>query len=300
MGTSTAPMNTFGLRLHSLLQRILWNSAGPRCAHVQSLWDRFGHRKRVVRFGGSLYCVDECLESALRKALVHMRPNRKSIVSHRLPLGLLLLSRQQVAPEQLTEALHAQRAAGRGKIGEWLVSLGFISEQQVTAALAKQWSCPVLRVDAPGSWGRYFPAIPLALLEHHSMAPVAFVEATATLHVAFADHVDYSVLYALEQMSGCHTEPCMALPALVENRIESIRKASEDTQITFECDSEASEFPRIVQSYCMRLTVREIKVNICDPYIWVRLFPAGRSPMDLLFHWHATARWYASRNLCGA
>ncbi|HEV2398273.1 MAG TPA: hypothetical protein VGS27_15130 [Candidatus Sulfotelmatobacter sp.] len=186
------------------------------------------------------------------------------------------------------EALQAQRAAGHGKIGEWLVSLGYVSVQQVTTALARQCSCPVLRLSAPVSWDRPVPAIPRALLEYHLMAPVAFVEPTATLHVAFADHVDYSVLYAVEQMTGCHTEPCIALPSFIHSRIESIRKQQEDTEITFECDPETLEFPRIVQSYCARLTVPEIKVNICDPYIWVRLFTAVRSPMDLLFHWPAT------------
>ena len=62
---------------------------------------------------------------------------------------------------------------GAAKSGSGCRHLGFASEQQVTAALARQWSCPVLRSDsceAPSPAA--FPQIPVALLESSVMIPV--------------------------------------------------------------------------------------------------------------------------------
>ena len=110
--------------------------------HTQSLWGRLRGKTGGVVIQGLRYCRDECLERALTDAVRRIRQTvPRAAAPHRVPLGLLLLSRQQITVEQLRAALAAQHAAGHGKIGEWLVNLGFVNEQQVTAALARQWSC---------------------------------------------------------------------------------------------------------------------------------------------------------------
>ena len=138
--------------------------------------------------------------------------------------------------EQLRAALRAQRSAGRGRIGEWLRTLGFVSEQQVTAALARQWSCPVLRTNSfsPGNStlsAHRAPQIPVTLLESFVMIPVEYVETTATLHIAFGEGIDYSVLYAIEQMLGCRTESCMAVPSLVRQNLQSLSERRGESEV---------------------------------------------------------------------
>ena len=114
---------------------------------------------------GERYCRTECLERALVEIFVRALPlsHGATVTSHRVPLGLLLLSRQQLTAGQLRSALAAQRGAGRGlgqkKIGAWLQDLGFSTEREVTAALARQWSCPVLRAGSMAMEANCFPAI---------------------------------------------------------------------------------------------------------------------------------------------
>jgi hypothetical protein len=140
--------------------RDLWTSLAPDCAYSgcinpQSRLKRIYKRQRSVRLRGAQYCRAECLEMALIDVL-RMRPvPPRDPAARRIPLGLLLLSRQQITAEQLRWALAAQTEANgcvdeavpteRKKIGAWLQELGFATEQQVTAALARQWSCPLLR-----------------------------------------------------------------------------------------------------------------------------------------------------------
>jgi len=233
---------------------------------------------------GTRYCVEGCLERVLSDLLgrLHRTPKHKA-GPRRIPLGLLLLSRQQLTAEQLQAALAAQRAAGCGRIGEWLQTLGFVNEQQVTTALARQWSCPVLRSESllQPAFDRT-PQIPLALLESHLMIPVAYVEATTTLHIAFAEGIDYSVLYALEQMLGCHTEPCLAVPTALRQRLQALSAKRGESEMLFDRVADPAEFTRIVQSYSVRVAASEIRLAACGGHVWVRLLRPAGHPLDLL------------------
>lgn len=223
------------------------------------------------------------MERALVSSLQRLRSTAtRTLPTHRVPLGLLLLSRQQLSAEQLRSALESQRNAGRGKIGEWLQTLGFISEQQVTAALARQWSCPVLRASFVSPGASRAPQIPITLLESFAMIPVDYVESTSTLHIAFGEGIDHSVLYAIEQMLGCHTRSCMALPSFVRQNLEPLLERRGEDEVVFDRVADDAEFSRIVRSYCLRLSVSEIRLVACGPHFWVRLLRPSRPPLDLL------------------
>jgi hypothetical protein len=82
------------------------------CIHHGSLWHRMRRRSRGIRLQGAHYCRTECLELALAEVFAQTRPvSRRSAAgaAHRIPLGLHLLSRQQLTAAQLRAALEAQR-----------------------------------------------------------------------------------------------------------------------------------------------------------------------------------------------
>ncbi len=272
------------------------------------------------------------MERALTDTLRRLRSvslRASATAPHRVPLGLVLLSRQQLTAEQLRAGLAAQRSAGRGRIGEWLQTLGFASEQQVTSALARQWSCPVWRASVlhPGAALRprvslrpefskpesakpgfakpgfaksgsaklgsakpesakpgisCAPRIPRTLLEAFVMVPVDYVEATDTLHIAFGEGIDYSVLYAIEQMVGCRTEFCLAAPSFVHHHLQSRSLQRVESEVVFDRVADGGEFSRIVRSYSVRLAASELRLAVCGPYLWVRLLGRTRPPLDLL------------------
>jgi hypothetical protein len=272
----------------SLAWREFWRKLAPGtghhdCVHTHGLWRHLRGRVPAVQLEGSRYCLERCLERALRDALQRVHGIvRKPVASHRVPLGLLLLSRQQISVEQLRAALEAQRAASRGRIGEWLQALGFASQDQITAALARQWSCPVLRAPSAIPRSTCAPRIPLPLLEAFIMVPVHYVKSTETLHIAFGEGIDYSILYAIEQMTGCRTEPCMAIPSFVHANLESLCLHRAENEIFFDHVSDLAEISRIIRSYCSRLTASEIRLAACGPYLWVRLLRTSHTSVDLL------------------
>lgn len=237
--------------------------------------------------------MDKCVERALAEALGRLRTIPKRAAAHRVPLGLLLLSREQLTAEQLRQALAAQSAAGRGRIGEWLLGLGFVSDVQITAALARQWSCPVL----PGLVldSSRVPQLPLCLLESFGMAPVDYVSSTATLHMAFAEGIDYAVLYAIEQMLGCHTEPCLVLPRVLRGNLAVLAEHRPESEVVFDRVADMAECARIVRSYSVRVDASEIRLAACGPHLWVRLLGAAPTPLDLMLRAPGEAKSEALR-----
>jgi hypothetical protein len=329
MGTASLHFDAWGVAWRNFLKKIAPACGRLDCRHTQTVWRRYRRKSRGVVIQGLRYCLEECMERAVGDALDRLGPvSKRAPAPHRIPLGLLLLSRQQLTTDQLRAALAAQRSAGRGRIGEWLQALGFASEQQVTAALARQWSCPVLRADSwhgetslkhtflnhasfnhaslgegsahrgssnPGSSKAGFseagfsnpgsgraPQIPLTLLLSFFMIPVHYVAATETLHVAFGEGIDYSVLYAIEQMLGCHTEFCLAVPSLVRQQLDALAGPRAESEVVFDRVADSSEFSRIIRSYSLRLSAAEIRLAACGPHLWVRLLRPAHPPLDLL------------------
>jgi hypothetical protein len=329
MGTVSLHFDAWGLAWRDFLKKMAPACGRLDCRHTQSVWRRYRRKSRGVVIQGLRYCPEECMERALADTVDRLGPvSKRAPAAHRIPLGLLLLSHQQLTADQLRAALAAQRTAGRGRIGEWLQVLGFASEQQVTAALARQWSCPVLRAESwhggtslqptflnhdssdhasssegsvrrgsstaesskAGSSTAGFskagpsraPQVPLTLLQSFFMIPVNYVAATETLHLAFGDGIDYSVLYAIEQMLGCHTEFCLAVPSLVRQQLDALAGPRAESEVTFERVADSFEFSRIIRSYSLRVSAAEIRLAACGPHLWVRLLRPSHPPLDLL------------------
>jgi hypothetical protein len=272
----------------SLVWRDFWRKLAPECGradcvHTGSLWRRMRVSRQRILVQGSRYCPEVCLHRALGEVLGRLRSAcPRASAPHRIPLGLLLLSRRQLTEQQLRAALEAQHTAARGRIGEWVQALGFASEQQVTAALARQWSCPVMPA-ASVTRGNLIPQIPDALLESFVMMPVDYVAASRTLHMAFGEGIDYSVLYAIERMADCRTEPCMAAASAVRKQLETRSGLRSESELVFDGVTDDAECSRIIASYSIGVGASEVRIAVCGRYFWVRLLRLSRPPLDLLF-----------------
>jgi len=74
-----------------------------------------------------------------------------------------------------------------------------------------------------------FPRYSNAFAESFQMMPVELVEATGTLLMAFSEGIDYTVLYAIEQMLGYHTEPCLVCPSTLKKSLQALARHRQPT-----------------------------------------------------------------------
>lgn len=120
---------------------------------------------------GHWFCADQCLELEIEHVVQRILSKQHSLTRtpHRMPLGLLMLSRGFLNKDQLQTALLKQRHEPSDKIGQCLQRLGYVTERQVVAALALQWGTPVLAFPeeiAPEN------AVPSELLDALRIMPV--------------------------------------------------------------------------------------------------------------------------------
>ena len=120
---------------------------GHDCGGARRAWERISNGAGSVCVHGLRYCFPHCFERELTRRLDRMQPTRalRPRPAHRLPLGLLMLSRGELTHSQLGETLQEQQRHKERRIGECMQQLGYVREPQVTAALALQWCCPVLK-----------------------------------------------------------------------------------------------------------------------------------------------------------
>jgi hypothetical protein len=256
------------------------------CSGSKSLWGRVWQRRNGVHFDGVLYCHPQCLETAVRQELTRLQAyTPSSPPANRMPLGLLMVARGKLSYDQVLVALAAQRKSG-GSIGEWFEKLGFLTEQEVAAALGLQWGCPVassLEFHATSH------NLPIAILETFLMWPVQHVSATNTLHIAFGKRVDHVTLYAIEKMLGCHTQPCVAAPRIIASRIERLRQEPRLGEIEFRSMRDTAEMVRIATGYIGRLAAEEIRISRLGSLIWL-LMKNRLTSLHLLFRLRTDAQ----------
>jgi len=265
-------------------QRLTHRCANADCPYSGKLWSALVQATSAVEFEGRRYCGLACLKSSVSfrvhtlLASFHQDKPR----AFRIPLGLLLINRGALTQEQLRSALHQQREFGRGRIGDWLLQLGMVNEEQLTQALGQQWACPVFPLElqpAKASWG---DLLPVPLLESACAVPVHASPDGCLVHLAFADRVDHTLLYAVEQMLGCRTVACVASATSVARLLEHLRRTAAREETSFDTVRDPRDVNSTITNYAEELHATRISLARAAAYLWVR-FHRNRSTRDLLF-----------------
>ena len=257
------------------------NCALVSCPGPKPLWQRLLRRPSGAFLHGQFYCGPQCLETALVGQITRLRAMTPPVQPpNRIPLGLLMVARGKLTHIEVRAALEAQRRARYGTIGDWIEKLGFASEQDVTAALALQWGCPVAS-SFDLSTVEFAGRIPLPILEAFQMLPLNYAASTNTLYVACGARVDHAALYAIEKILDCRTQPCVAPPKSIARQLEAMRQLPRPSDVEF-VTRDLSEMARITSSYVARLSPEEVRLRRIGRFIWLRL-KARSVSTNLLF-----------------
>jgi hypothetical protein len=183
---------------------IFQTCANPHC---DSGWLHLWRSRSAPIFEGGWYCSAGCTAAGLQAAVRREMDGRGNAVEshrHRIPLGLAMLEQGWITSEQLRHALEAQRQAGSGRLGYWLVRQQGISEELVTRALGLQWSCPVLGMDFHDAEG-LTTLVPRLFVDAFGAMPLR-VAAGKILYLGFEDRLDPALALAVERMTGLRVE----------------------------------------------------------------------------------------------
>jgi hypothetical protein len=263
---------------------IIPRCAGTECPRRGRFWPLQFAKTSGVLFESRWYCSVACLQGLLAVRLHDLlsgftpEPSR----TYRVPIGLLLVNRGTISHEQLREALRRQRAAGHGRLGEWLRRMDVIVDQQLTTALGQQWGCPVFPLERQPFHSANGNLVPLALFESACAVPAHVSPDARTVHLAFGDRLDFTTLYAVERMLDCRTIACVATESSVRKLLYELRRANPILDPAFDTVHDPAEMARIVCSYAVELRATRVTAARAADYIWVR-FHRKDAARDLLF-----------------
>jgi type IV pilus assembly protein PilB len=133
-------------------------------------------------------------------------------------IGELLLKEKRITPAQLQEALNHQKANG-GKVGVSLVRLGFVTDEEITDLLSKQYGVPSINLSQFEIDSSVIKLLPTDTVQKYQIVPLS--RAGATLTIAITDPTNVFAMDDIKFMTGYNVEPVVASETSV---IEALRR----------------------------------------------------------------------------
>ena len=103
-------------------------------------------------------------------------------------LGEILLNENLITPDQLTQALEHQKANG-GRLGSSVVKLGFLSDDDITAVLSRQYGVPSINLAYFEVDPSVIKLIPMDTALKYQVLPLSRVGSSLTLAMIFSSRI---------------------------------------------------------------------------------------------------------------
>ena len=243
--------------------------ANPDC---RSGWLHLWRSRSVPVFEAGWTCSSTCtaarMVAAVRREL-NGRVGLHESHRHRIPLGLLMLEQGWITQAQLRRAVEAQKTAGTGRLGQWLMQQKATNESMVTRALGLQWSCPVLPLEFHDAAG-LSALMPRLFVDAYGALPLR-LGAGKVLYLGFNGSLDPVLALAIERMSELRVESGIVQESLFQPAHARMLNAKFPSVELVEAVSEAAAAHALARSVerARPSASRLVRVHEC---LWLRMW----------------------------
>src|SRR5271155_5684428 len=173
-------------------------------------------------------------------------------------LGDLLVKEKIITPEQLEQAVKIQKE-NNTRLGAALVKLGFLSDEDVTNFLSRQYGVPAINLSYFEIDPSVVKLIPYETAKRYQILPLSRVGASLT--IAMVDPTNVFAMDDIKFMTGFNIEPVVASESSI---IEGIDKAygakeGEDLETVMQSMSEMNESDIEVQAEEQELGLADLE-----------------------------------------
>jgi type IV pilus assembly protein PilB len=140
-------------------------------------------------------------------------------------LGEILLTDNLITADQLKQALDYQKTNG-GRLGNSLVKLGFLNDDEVTAVLSRQYGVPSINLGYFEVDPNVTKLIPMDTAVKYQVLPLSRVGSSLTL--AMVDPTNVFAMDDIKFMTGFNIEPVVASEASILDAIKKQYGSMED------------------------------------------------------------------------
>jgi type IV pilus assembly protein PilB len=142
-------------------------------------------------------------------------------------LGEILIKENIISSEQLKQALEYQKTNG-GRLGNALVKLGFLSDDEVTAVLSRQYGVPSINLAYFEVDANVIKLIPMETATKYQILPLSRVGSSLT--VAMVDPTNVFAMDDIKFMTGFNIEPVVASETAIMEAIKKHYGSIEDVE----------------------------------------------------------------------
>src|SRR5271167_534498 len=131
-------------------------------------------------------------------------------------LGEILIKENLITSDQLRQALEHQKAGG-GRLGTCLMKLGFISDDEITGVLSRQYGIPSINLKYYEVDASVIKLIPQDTAVRYQIVPLSRVGSTLT--IAMTDPTNVFAMDDIKFMTGFNVEPVVASETAISEAI---------------------------------------------------------------------------------
>ncbi len=143
-------------------------------------------------------------------------------------LGDLMVKEKLVAPEQLAQALEHQKKNG-GRLGSCLIKLGFVTDEDVTTFLSRQYGVPSINLAFFEVDADVTKLVPEDTARRYEVVPLSRVGSSLT--IAMVDPTNVFAMDDIKFMTGFSVEPVVASESSIREAIERFYAKAQGTAL---------------------------------------------------------------------
>ena len=251
------------------------------CNRIRSEFSIFLNRRRPPQYEGYTFCSDECLQLHFESELTEKWRRLQIEKDPKIPrpkLGTILMQTAFVTRDQLDEAIKLQNQTREGRIGEWLLKLGFVEEHQVTAALAQQYGLPLINLDKSDPNADAVRMIPGKVAKCSGLVPVGFDDRQTALRVAVTAPVNFTSQEAIRRMVKKGIVAYIGDQSAIQRLLKQLYEPEDldlSTVPTFSSLNDLIEVGNEMIATAINNRAQDVRAELVHDFFWMRLdFPS--------------------------
>lgn len=247
------------------------------CDRVRSEFSTFLNRRHLPRFEGHAFCSEACLHAYVKGEFVQRWQRMQQERNRRIPrpkLGAILMQTASITREQLEQAVRLQKLTREGRLGEWLLRLGFVEERQITVALAKQFGLPLIDLKNSEAKSDAMSMIPAQVAKCSNLVPVSYDDDQDSLRVAVSGPVNFNLQQALRRMIGKGISTFIGDDSAIQSRLASWYEPEALDVSKARVFGSLEEFVEILRdtvSAAINQRATNLQAELLEKYFWARL-----------------------------
>jgi CheY-like chemotaxis protein len=159
-------------------------------------------------------------------------------------LAKVLVKENVISLDQFKATVEEQRRTKK-RLGEVLISLGFINESELLDFLSKEYGVPVVNLDEMDIDEAILKDVPRKTVLEHRLIPIG--RTGSNLVVAMSDPSNIIAIDDLRFATGYNIKPVVAPERAIENVIERYYGAEDDTKERVRVERGEEQIDRVIQ-----------------------------------------------------